>query len=213
MLANLLDGLVGGDEFPLRGHVDSEETGGNDGRSGDPHMHLAGARAPYEADHAGRGGAADDAVVDDDDTLAGEDLVQGIELQADPGLADALVGLDEGAAHIAVLDEALAVGDAAFARIPDGSGNGRIGYADDDVGFHGVLAGELSAHLLADWVEQMAGKVAIGASEVDELEGTESSPRGWGNGEEAPGTGRIDLNDLSRSNLSLHRHTQVLEGA
>ena len=52
--------------------------------------------------------AADDRVVDDHDALA-RDLVERVELQPDPLPAQLLVGLDERAPDVAVLDQALLV--------------------------------------------------------------------------------------------------------
>src|SRR5665648_853650 len=63
---------------------------------------------------AGRGAssAAHDGVVDHDEALAADHGAQRIELHADAHLAQLVVGLDEGAVHVAVLDEAFGVGDA-----------------------------------------------------------------------------------------------------
>ena len=58
--------------------------------------------------------------VDDDEALALDDLAQGVELEADAELAQGLGGLDEGAAHVGVLHQTLAVGDAGFLGVADG---------------------------------------------------------------------------------------------
>ena len=46
-------------------------------------------------------------------------------------IAEALVGLDEGAADIAILDDPLCVGDAGLASVTGGGGDSGVGYAYD----------------------------------------------------------------------------------
>ena len=75
-------------------------------------MHLEGAGLAEHPHLGALGVAADDRVVDDDDPLAADHVLEGVELEADAELAQGLAGLDEGAADVGVLDEALAVGDA-----------------------------------------------------------------------------------------------------
>ena len=62
-------------------------------------MHLARAGLSQHADDLPGRVAAHDRVVDDDDPLAGDDLRQRVELQAQSVLAQLLSGLDEGAAR------------------------------------------------------------------------------------------------------------------
>ena len=64
------------------------------------------------------GVAADDRVVDDDQPLATDHVLEGVELQPDAELAQGLAGLDEGAADVGVLHEALAEGDAGLLGVP-----------------------------------------------------------------------------------------------
>jgi hypothetical protein len=105
-LADLFDGVVGGDEFALAGRVDAVEAGRNGRRATDAEMDFCCAGAADHADDFAAGGAADDGVVDEDDALAFEQVVNGVELEADAEVADALLGLNEGAAHVVVADEA-----------------------------------------------------------------------------------------------------------
>ena len=75
-------------------------------------MHLARARVEQHRHDLARRVAAHDRVVDDDDALAG-DLGERVELQPDALLAQALLGLDERPADVAVLDQPLAERDPA----------------------------------------------------------------------------------------------------
>src|SRR5665647_3081396 len=112
VVADLIDRLVGGDELGARGHVDAVVAGILDRRRADAQVHLFGAGAEQHVDELARGVAAHDGVVDHDEALAADHGAQRIELHADAHLAQLVVGLDEGAVHVAVLDEAFGVGDA-----------------------------------------------------------------------------------------------------
>ena len=89
-------------------------------------MHLGRTRVEQHLHDLARRRAAHDRVVDDDEPLAG-DLGERIELHADPLLAHALLGLDEGAVDVAVLDQPLAEGDPRRAREADRGGGARVG--------------------------------------------------------------------------------------
>ena len=91
-------------------------------------------------------------------------------LELDAQLADALLGLDEGAPHVVVADDAELEGNAALLGIADGRGNAGVGDRDDHVGARGGLAGELGAHLLAQIIDVAPGHDRVGPGEVDVLE-------------------------------------------
>ena len=82
-------------------------------------MHLGRAGLAQHPDQGPLGVAADDRVVDDDQPLAADDVAQRVELEPDAELADGLARLDEGAADVGVLDQALAVGDAGLLGVAD----------------------------------------------------------------------------------------------
>ena len=112
-------------------------------------MDLGGAGLAQHPHQGPLGVAAHDGVVDDDESLALDDLAQGVELEADAELAQGLGGLDEGAPHVGVLHQALPVGDAGGLGVADGGRGARLGRGDDEVGFHRVLAGQGRPHLVA----------------------------------------------------------------
>ena len=82
-------------------------------------MHFGGAGLAQHGDDGALRVAADDGVVDDHDPLAGDDVPQRVQLQPDAELADRLARLDEGAAHVGVLHQALRVRDAACLGVAD----------------------------------------------------------------------------------------------
>ena len=61
-------------------------------RGGDAHVHLGRTGGPHHLDDLPAGGAADDAVVDENDPLAGEHRMIGRVLQLDAEIADIVVG-------------------------------------------------------------------------------------------------------------------------
>jgi hypothetical protein len=69
-------------------------------------MHLPGAGFAHHLDDLGRGRAAHDGIVDQDDPLAFDIGAVGVVLQLDAEMADLIGRLDEGAADIMVADDA-----------------------------------------------------------------------------------------------------------
>ena len=154
------------------------------------------------------GVAADDRVVDDDDPLAADHVLEGVELEADAELAQGLAGLDEGAADVGVLDEALAVGDAGLLGEADGGGRAGLGDGHHQVGVDGVLAGESAAHRDARLVDVAAGDGGVGAGEVDVLE---HAALGVGSGE-LVGAQAVLVDDDELAGLDLTHETGADRG-
>ena len=88
-------------------------------------------------------------------------------------LAHALVGLDERAADVAVLDQALGERDAGRAREADRGRRARVGDRQHEVGLDRRFAGEPLAHAHARAVHLDAVEPRVGAGEVEELEDAE----------------------------------------
>ena len=96
------------------------------------------------ADHANNlaaGCAADDGVVDEDDALAFKKVADGVELETNAEVANALLRLNECAAHIVIADETHAEGQARFFGIAHCSGNAGVGDGDDQIRGHTGFAG------------------------------------------------------------------------
>ena len=120
-------------------------------------MHLEGAGLAEHPDLGALGVAAHDRVVDDDEPLAADHVLEGVELEPDAELAQGLAGLDEGAADVGVLDEALAERDAALLGVAGGGRGARLGHRHHQVGLDRELAGQLAAHLDPGVVHGLAG--------------------------------------------------------
>ena len=133
-------------------------------------MHLEGAGLAEHPDLRPLGVAAHDRVVDDDDPLAADHVLEGVELEPDAELAQGLAGLDERAADVGVLHEALAERDAALLGVPRRGRRARLGHGHHQVGLDGELAGQPAAHLDARLVDAAAADRGVGAGEVDVLE-------------------------------------------
>ena len=154
----------------LRRRVDAVEAGRDGGRATDAEMNFCCARAADHADDFAARGSADDGVVNEDDALAFEQIVHGVELEADAEVADALLGLNKGAADVVIADEADAEGDARLFRVAERGGDAGVGDGNDDIGGDAGLAGELAAHLVARLLHPAAEDARVGAREVDVLE-------------------------------------------
>src|SRR2546423_3981124 len=101
-------------------------------------MHLRGARLKEHLYDLTRRIPAHDRIVDGDDALAFH-LRERVELELDALLSQSLVGLDERAADIAVLDQAFAERDVERPRETDRRGRSRVGDRQDEVGLDGRL--------------------------------------------------------------------------
>ncbi len=82
-------------------------------------MHFRRARFAQQRDDARRRRAAHDRIVDDDHALAAQILDDRIELQLHAAIAHLLIGADEGAPDVAVLDQPFDVRQAALGRVTD----------------------------------------------------------------------------------------------
>ena len=136
-------------------------------------MDLGGAGLAQHGDHGPAGGAPHDGVVEHDQALPVDVVAQRVELQPHAEGPHVLVGGDERAADVAVLDQALAVGDAAAPGVALRRGDARLGHAHDQVGLDRGLLGQLLAHPDPGPVHALAVQEGVGSGEVDELEQAE----------------------------------------
>ena len=172
---HLLDRVARRQQLAALGRVDAVEAAVGGGRAGDPHVHLGRTGRAHHVHDLGRGGAAHDAVVDQDHPLAGERDAVGVVLQLHAEMADLVGRLDEGAADIVVADDAELEGEAGFLRVADRRRHAAVGHRHHDVGRHAALAGELGADPLAHLVDALALDDAVGPGEVDVLEDAEAA--------------------------------------
>ena len=167
-----------GDHLLARRHVDAVVAGMADRRRGDPHVDLGRARVAQHLHDLARRVAAHDRVVDDHEPPAAHDLGQRVELQPQAVLAQLLAGLDEGPRHVAVLDEAVVLGQAGRAREAARRGVAGVGHRDDEVGRRrGRLARQDLPHPPARGLQDVAAHARVGPREVDVLEDAEGLAR------------------------------------
>lgn len=170
VLADPVDRHDRGRELAPAGHVDSIEAGVGDGWRRDPDVNLGRAGLKeHPHDLLGRGGP-DDGVVDEDDSLAGNVFDERRQLHPHPNFPHPLVGLDEGPVDVSALHHPLSKRDLAGLGIAEGGRDSAIGNGDNEVGLDRVLLAQNCPHPLAHVVEQVPIHLAIGPSEVDELE-------------------------------------------
>ena len=172
MLTNLLDAPVRTDQLGRVGEVDAVEAGTDDRRRRDAHVNLCRARVEEHLHDLPRRVPADDRVVDGHDPLTCK-LGQRVELQLDALLAQPLLRLDERAADVAVLDQALAERDSGRAGEADRRGRARVGDRQDEIGVDRRLCSEPLAHSNARAVHLDVLEVRVGAGQVEELEDAE----------------------------------------
>src|SRR5579862_5733253 len=114
--ADLLQRARARHQLAHRRHVDPVDIGEAHRRGGGGEVHLGGARLARQLDDLRGRGAAHDRVIDQQHRLAAKLEVNRVELAAHRFLALLLPGHDEGAADVAILDEAFAVLDAEALR-------------------------------------------------------------------------------------------------
>ena len=107
--------------------------------------------------------------------LAADDAGVGRMLELDAELADALLGLDEGAADVVIADDAEFERNAALLAKPMAAGTPESGIGTMTSASAGASRASCDAHLLADVVDAAAADDAVGAGEVDVLE--DAGPR------------------------------------
>src|SRR5271167_543669 len=169
-LANLLGSIRGGDELFACGRVHAVVARRNRGWTADAHVDFAGAGFADHAHDFAAGGAANDGIVDENDTLAFDEAADRIEFQLHAKIADSLRGLDKRATDVMITDQAHAERDLRFERVTDGGGNAGIRNGDDDICVNGMFAREQAAESFAALVDGAAENNAVRAREIDMLE-------------------------------------------
>ena len=212
VLADLVHGALIGEEVAGIGEIDAVMACVLVRGTGDAHVDLLGAGLA-KIDDAGAGrGAADDGVIDDDDTPAGDGFLDEVELYADIEVANQLGGLEEGAANVMVADEGVLEGDAKLLGEAESGVGAGIRDGDDEVRLDGVKAGELAAHGGADTGDVDIGDDAVRAGEVHVLEDAEGFLL-LGKGKFRADAGFIDDHDLAGFDLEDELGVDEIEGA
>ena len=212
ILADFIHGVVRGHELAAVGEINAIDAGVHVGRTTDGDVNFAGAGV-LEGFHAGTGGgAADNGVVHNDHAFVLHEGFDEIELHADVEVADELGGLEEAAADVMVADEGHFVGDAGFFGVAHGGADAGVGHGNDDVGLDVVLAGELAAHFLADFIDGVAVDDGVGAGKIDVLENAEGALGLLGEGLDAGEAFFVDDNDFAGENIAHELGVDEVEG-
>ena len=135
-----------------------------------PHVNFLRASLANQVHYRTTGRATHDRVVDKDHSFALDGFGQDVEFEGDTGGSKTLIGLDESAADVAVLDEGFLVGNAGVASVADGGRSGGVRQPNDHIGVDGGLLRELGSHSLAHHVQPVTLDFAVGSGEVNQLE-------------------------------------------
>lgn len=164
---------VGGEQFADGAHVDAVEAGSDDRRAGDTNVDFAGAAFLAElVDEGFHRRRADDGVLDEQNAFAFQDLRQGGVFDA--GFVGAVAAFDEGAADVAVAEQAFETGDAKLEGHAVGGRLSGVWDGNDDCVaaiVDAVLkAGEFLSQLFTDEVDAAVVEGAGDVGEVDPFE-------------------------------------------
>src|ERR1017187_5515117 len=199
-----------GDQLGPAGEVDAEEAGPGDRRTGDPDVHPRRSGLAQHGHDRLLGVAADDGVVHHDHALAGDHVAERIQLEPDATLPDGLAGLDEGPADIAVLDQALAIRDAAALGVSDRRWGARLGHRDHQVGIDRMLSRQPTADGHPGGMHAATADRGIWPGQVDVLEQAAARLRA-GEGARTHAA-LVDRDQLARGDFPDHRRPDDVQG-
>ena len=161
-LAHLLDIHITGEQLgPFRG-IDAVKATVHCRRTGDPHMHLGGARfAHHLHDFQGRG-AAHNRIVDQHDFLARHQMTVGVVLQFHAQMAHAVAWLDERATDVMRPDDAQFERDASGFGITDCSRRTAVRDGNDIVDIDSVFPCQFGTDCFANRIDAVAVDNRVG---------------------------------------------------
>ena len=132
-------------------------------------MHLARAGMADHLDDLGRGRAAHDRIVNQDDPLAFEVGAVGVVLEPYTQMADLVCRLDKGAPDIMVADDPELERQPRFGGKAERRRNARIGHRHDDISIDRGFARQLATNALPRLVDAVAFEHAVGARKINVL--------------------------------------------
>ncbi len=175
-------------------------------------MNLLGASTAQHLYELHHGGATHDGVVNHYQALTCNVVFKRVELHAHTHGAQLLRRLNKGAAHVAILDETLAVRNPTLVRVTLRRRHARVGHANNHVGLNRRLASKHAAHVIAAGVDALAIHDGVGARKVDLLKNALSTAlrRHSLLGNQTFG---IDAQNLARANVAHVLSTHNVQGA
>ena len=106
-------------------------------------MHLARTRLTQHADQSALRVAAHYGIVDNNESLSGDDVTKWVEFEANAQLTNCLGRLNEGAPHVSVLDQSLGEWDARLLGVTDCGVSTRLWNGNHEIGIDRMLTGQL----------------------------------------------------------------------
>ena len=155
---DLLHGIAAGDQLLSVRNIRPEMAGRQEGRGGNPHMHLCRSGLPQQGDDLAGGRSTDDGVVDHDHPFALHAASQGAQLDAHGLLPALLSGRDEGAPHIAVFNQPDPIGNTGLLRIAHGGVQPGVRNADDHIRLRRAGPGQQAPRLPPGHVDRLAAE-------------------------------------------------------
>ena len=140
------------------------------GWAGDAQVDFLGAGGPHHLHDFFRSGAAHDGIVHQHHALAHQQISNRIEFHLHAETADALFGLDEGAAHIVIADQAEFEGNAAGLGITQGGAHAAVGHGHHEIRRHRMAPRQPAPHLAPGGHDAAVKHIGIGPREIDVLE-------------------------------------------
>ena len=212
IVADLLVGVLVGNEFLWIGKVDAVVAGVLVWRAADAQVDLLGSGLT-KVHHAGLGGgAAHDGVIDDDNTFSLHGLADEVELHPHIEVTDELRWLDEGTPDVVVADKGGVIRNPELFGEAERGVDARVGYRDHDIGLDRVESCQFPAHIDASLADGHAAQAAVRAREIDVLKDTKGLSA-FGKGKLRADPLVIDHNDLARLDIANEGGTDQVEGA
>ncbi len=168
-------------------------------RRADPYMNFPRAGLPQHPHDLVARGAADDGIIDHNDTFPVNGFSQNIQLDADGGDTVALLGLDKGTAYISIFHKRGPVGNPGFHGISQSGGVARFGDAHDQIRLHGRILRQTAAGVDPGMVDADAVEGGVRPGEINIFEDTSGLPARV---REAHAAVRLDAVPRDRHNLA-----------
>src|SRR6185503_7204606 len=155
VLPNLFSGVAGRDEFLSGRRVDAVETGRDDRRRADAHMHFFGSRIAKHLHNFTACRASYQRIIDDNDPFPLQHLRHCIELDLDTEVADRLFRLNEGAADIVISNQPQFKWNPRPLGIAERSRHPGVRYGNDDIRRHRRFLRQLPAQRFARGIDRV----------------------------------------------------------
>ena len=147
--------------------IDAEEARILDWRRADTELDLLGACVPQKVNDDAARRAADDGVIDQYDAFPFDIHADRVQLHADSAFTLFLPRLDEGTAHVLILEQPFYEGDAGSSGIAKSSDIAGVRDAHDDVSVETAFFPELPAHIEASLINVLSIHDGVRAGKID----------------------------------------------